>query len=141
MDDFILRLTIQIPGFLLGVVCHEAAHAWMALKWGDPTAKNSGRLTLNPVAHCDIVGSVIFPLIGALLGGTMFGWAKPVPVNPRQLRHPRHGMFWVGFAGPLANIVLGILSALAFAFLLTLVSEDFFSSCPSHRNGKIGRFD
>ena len=125
MEDVILRFTIQVPGFLFAVVCHEAAHAWMALKFGDSTARDLGRLTLNPIAHCDMIGSVIFPLIGTFLGGVMFGWAKPVPVNVRRLRNQRSGIFWVSFAGPLANIILGIISAFFFAILLTQVPETF----------------
>ena len=97
----------------------------MALKFGDSTARDQGRLTLNPMAHCDMIGSIVFPLIGVFLGGVMFGWAKPVPVDVRRLKNQRSGIFWVSFAGPLANIILGTLSAFFFAFFLIHVPVDF----------------
>ncbi len=125
MEDFIYRVAISLPAFLLAIVCHEAAHAWMAKRFGDPTGEQLGRLSLNPAVHYDLIGTVIFPLIGALLGGTMFGWAKPVPVDTRRFRNIRSGIFWVSFAGPLANIILMILSAILLALILTKVSPEF----------------
>lgn len=126
MNEIILRIAIGLPGFLLAIVAHEAAHAWTALKFGDTTAKAAGRVTLNPSAHIDILGTVIFPLIGAVMGGTMFGWAKPVPVDVRRFKNIRTGMFWVSFAGPLMNIILGTLSALAIGLIYANVSPDFY---------------
>jgi Zn-dependent protease len=126
MDNFILNVALGLPGFLLAIVCHEGAHALMALRYGDDTAKMAGRLTMNPVVHFDIFGTVVLPLIGAAFGGVMFGWAKPVPVDTRRFTSIRSGMFWVSFAGPLANIVLALFSAIAYAFMLTQVTEDFF---------------
>ncbi|MGZ3790360.1 MAG: site-2 protease family protein [Bacteriovorax sp.] len=125
MEEIIYRIAISLPGFLLAIVCHEAAHAWMANRFGDPTAKYLGRLSLNPMVHYDLVGTVIFPLIGAVMGGAMFGWAKPVPVDSRRFKNVRAGVFWVSFAGPLANLFLMVLSALLFALLVTKVSPDF----------------
>jgi Zn-dependent protease len=125
MEDIIYRIAISLPGFLLAIVCHEAAHAWMAYRFGDPTAKSQGRLSLNPVVHYDLVGTIIFPLIGALMGGAMFGWAKPVPVDSRRFKNIRSGIFWVSFAGPLANITLMILSAILFAVMVTKISPSF----------------
>lgn len=125
MEDFIYRIAISLPGFLLAIVCHEAAHAWMAFRFGDPTAKFQGRLSLNPAVHYDLVGTVIFPLIGAMMGGAMFGWAKPVPVDSRRFRNIRSGIFWVSFAGPLANVLLMVVSAVLFAVMVTKVSPDF----------------
>ncbi len=125
MEEIIYRIAISLPGFLLAIVCHEAAHAWMANRFGDPTAKSLGRLTLNPVVHYDLVGTVIFPLIGAMMGGAMFGWAKPVPVDSRHFKNVRAGTFWVSFAGPLANIILTLVSAFLFALLVTKVSPSF----------------
>lgn len=125
MEEFIYNVAISLPAFLLAIVCHEAAHAWMADRFGDPTARQLGRLTLNPVVHYDLMGTVIFPLIGAMLGGTMFGWAKPVPVDTRRFKNIRSGIFWVSFAGPLANILLMIISAALFGFMMTKVPEDF----------------
>lgn len=125
MEDIIYRIAISLPGFLLAIVCHEAAHAWMAKRFGDTTGEQLGRLSLNPAVHYDLVGTVIFPLIGAVLGGTMFGWAKPVPVDSRRFKNIRTGIFWVSFAGPLANIILMIVAAILLALMITKVSPNF----------------
>lgn len=122
---FIHLVSISLPGFLLAIVCHEAAHAWMAFRFGDPTAKFQGRLSLNPAIHYDLLGTVIFPLVGAAMGGAMFGWAKPVPVDSRRFKNIRSGIFWVSFAGPLANIFLMIISGFLLAILFTKVSPSF----------------
>lgn len=126
MEDIILKLSISLPVFLMAIVFHEAAHAYMALRFGDNTAQSMGRLTLNPVAHYDLVGTIIFPLVGILLGGSMFGWAKPVPVDSRRFKNVRAGIFWVSFAGPLANILLSVVSAFLFAFLQSKVQASFY---------------
>jgi len=126
MEDFILRICQQAPGLLLGIVLHEYSHALVALKFGDNTAKLQGRLTLNPAAHATLFGTVIFPLLGAAFGGIMFGWAKPVPIDGRNLKEYKKGMFWISFAGPLANVVLGTISALLYVIVLTQVGQDFY---------------
>ena len=126
MDSFIYNVAIGLPGFLLAIVAHEAAHAYVALRFGDDTAERAGRLNLNPIVHFDLFGTVILPLIGAAFGGIMFGWAKPVPINPTRFKNVKSGVFWVSAAGPLANILLMIVSALLFAFMVTQVSPDFF---------------
>lgn len=117
------------PGFLLAIVFHEWAHGYVAKKFGDNTAEQAGRLTFNPSAHIDMYGTVIFPLIGVVLGWSVIGWAKPVPVNIRNFKNFRKAIFWVSFAGPLANLLLGTLSSLAYAIIATQVSEssDFYS--------------
>lgn len=125
MEEIIYRLAISMPGFLLAIVCHEACHAWMANRFGDPTAKHLGRLSLNPMVHYDLMGTIIIPFIGAMFGGVMFGWAKPVPVDSRHFKNVRAGTFWVSFAGPLANIILMVTSAFLFALLVTKVSPSF----------------
>lgn len=125
MEDLIYRIAISLPAFLLAIVCHEASHAWMAKQFGDTTGEQLGRLSLNPAVHYDLIGTVIFPLIGAALGGMMFGWAKPVPVDTRRFKNVRAGMFWVSFAGPLANIILMVVSAVLLAFVITKISPDF----------------
>jgi Zn-dependent protease len=125
MEEIIYKIAISLPGFLLAIVCHEAAHAWMAYRFGDPTAKYLGRLSLNPAVHYDLVGTIIFPLIGAVMGGAMFGWAKPVPVDSRRFKNVRSGVFWVSFAGPLANIILMVVSSILLAILVTKVSMEF----------------
>ncbi len=126
MEKVIFNLAVGLPGFLIAVIFHEAAHAAMAKFFGDDTAERAGRLSLNPVVHMDILGTVIFPLIGAILGGFMFGWAKPVPVNPARFKNVRSGIFWVSFAGPGINIILGALFAFFLGFFVYLVPHDFY---------------
>lgn len=124
-DDLILRIATMVPGFLLGIVCHEAAHAYVATRLGDPTARQQGRLSLNPAVHYDPIGTVVFPLIGASIGGMMFGWAKPVPVDARYFKNVRQGIFWVSFAGPLANIFLATVFAFLLAVMIVFVPQTF----------------
>lgn len=126
LTNIIQRLSLALPGFMLAIVFHEAGHAWMALRYGDDTAKMQGRLSLNPAVHYDLVGTVIFPLVGIMIGGVPFGWAKPVPVDPRRFRKMKSGIFWVSFAGPLANILLVVVSAFLYAFIYTQVSGTFY---------------
>lgn len=104
MADRLLNLIISAPFFILGIVLHEYAHGWVAWKLGDPTAKYSGRLTLDPRAHFDPLGAMMF-IISALMG-IGFGWAKPVPVNYYNLRNPRRDVALVSLAGAGANILL-----------------------------------
>ncbi|MEX2100771.1 MAG: site-2 protease family protein, partial [Acidimicrobiia bacterium] len=98
---------------VVAVILHEISHGVVALWFGDHTAKDAGRLTLNPVPHIDPVGSVFLPAMGALLGVPVIAWAKPVPVNPTRLRHPRRDMLYVSLAGPTTNFALMVLAALA----------------------------
>jgi len=104
-----LSLETAIPAFLIllaSLSFHEAAHAWASNKLGDPTAKMLGRLTLNPLAHIDWIGTVAFPLVLALSGLPVFGWAKPVPVDMRYLASPRRDFALVALAGPVSNVIL-----------------------------------
>lgn len=106
---------------LFAMVLHEYAHGWMADKCGDPTAKLQGRLTLNPLAHIDPFGTILMPLLCLMLPGSfLLGWAKPVPIDPRQMSHPRRDMALVAAAGPGMNLLLAVGSALILALLLTL---------------------
>jgi len=109
--EFLLVMVI----FFFALTIHEYAHGWIAYKKGDPTAFYSGRLTLNPLAHIDPVGTVIFPIVLLIMtqGKFTFGWAKPVPINYQALNNPKKDILWVGLAGPLANI--------AFALVLSLL--------------------
>ena len=108
-----MSVIFSIILFFLAVVIHEFAHGWMAYKLGDPTAKYSGRLTLNPIAHIDPVGTIILPLFLIITGSPiLFGWAKPIPVNFRGLHNPKKDMIWVGLAGPCANIILAVIISL-----------------------------
>jgi Zn-dependent protease len=109
-----VSLATILPLFVI-LVCslsfHEAAHAWMANRLGDPTARNLGRLTLNPLAHVDWIGTVLFPLVAMSTGAPLIGWAKPVPVDFRYLRSPRRDFAFVALAGPASNLVLASLAA------------------------------
>ncbi len=130
MENFISSIAISLPGFLLAIIAHEYAHAWVALRFGDTTARDYGRLTFHPAPHIDVVGTVILPMLGAVFGGIVFGWAKPVPIDPRRFRHFRKGVFWVSFAGPLANLLLAILSSFIFAVVVTMLPSDFIFTGP-----------
>jgi Zn-dependent protease len=115
--------TISYMGLplLLAMVLHEYAHGWAAGRCGDSTAKTQGRLTLNPLAHVDPFGTIILPLICLLLpGGFLLGWAKPVPIDPRNMRQPRRDMTLVAAAGPGMNLLLAVASALLLALLLAV---------------------
>ena len=97
----------------MAVVLHEVSHGWVALRFGDTTALNAGRLTLNPLKHVDLFGTVLLPVLLVVLKAPfVFGWAKPVPVDMRNFRRPRRDMLWVGAAGPATNFLLA--SAAAF---------------------------
>jgi Zn-dependent protease len=100
----ILSTVISLFVLLFAITIHEASHGWSALRMGDPTAYAAGRVTLNPVAHIDPIGTVLLPIILVVLGAPAFGWAKPVPVNPYNLRHPRRDNLWISLAGPAANL-------------------------------------
>jgi Zn-dependent protease len=106
---------------LLAMVLHEYAHGWTANYYGDPTSQLQGRLTLNPLAHIDPFGTVILPLMCLLMpGGFFIGWAKPIPIDPRQLRDPRPNMAVIAAAGPGMNLLLALASAALFAVLLKI---------------------
>jgi Zn-dependent protease len=112
------KLAIQFVPFLLAMVAHEYGHGWMAKKFGDPTAERAGRLTMNPWPHIDVLGTLILPILNMISPSSiMFGWAKPVPIDGRNFKKPRLGLFFVSLAGPGMNFLLAILSALAFTAL------------------------
>jgi Zn-dependent protease len=97
---------------LFSLTVHEMAHAWTADRFGDPTARLLGRVSLNPLVHADPIGTILFPLIAMVSHAPLIGWAKPVPVNIRYLRHPRRDYVLVAAAGPASNLVLAVLAAL-----------------------------
>ena len=96
---------------------HEAAHAWAANRLGDPTARSLGRLSLNPAVHVDPIGTLLFPLIAMLTNLPLIGWAKPVPVDPRYLKHPKRDFALIAAAGPASNLIMAVLGAVVFAAL------------------------
>ena len=102
---------------IFSAIVHEYMHGWMANELGDPTAKNAGRLTLNPLAHLDLWGSVVLPIVLYLTTGFIFGYAKPVPYNPYNLRDPKYDPVKVALAGPLSNLVLALFFGLFVRFV------------------------
>jgi Zn-dependent protease len=124
-----LFLIIEAVVIIFSIIVHEVAHGVMANFLGDPTARLEGRLTLNPVPHIDPVGSIIVPLLTVFGGGFMFGWAKPVPYNPRNLKNQQWGEALVAAAGPLSNLIIaGFFGTLIrFAGNLGLASTSFYT--------------
>ncbi|MCI0481535.1 MAG: site-2 protease family protein [Candidatus Dadabacteria bacterium] len=110
-------LLLGYPVLLLALTVHETAHAWTADRLGDPTARLMGRVSLNPIAHIDIVGTVIFPILAFITHIPLIGWAKPVPVNPLHLRHPSRDEMLVSIAGPASNLLLAVLMFVLYAVL------------------------
>ncbi|MBC8374651.1 MAG: site-2 protease family protein [FCB group bacterium] len=104
-------LLLAVPAILIALTFHEFAHGYVAYRFGDPTAKNHGRLTLNPLAHLDPMGTIMIFLIH-------FGWAKPVPVDPRYLGNPKRDMMWIAAAGPLMNVALALISGILIRIFL-----------------------
>lgn len=126
MDSLIPTLAIWALPVLLAITLHEAAHGYVARHFGDPTADQAGRITLNPLKHIDPVGTLLVPaaiLAASTLfagGGILFGWAKPVPVNFGRLRKPKADMLWVAAAGPFVNLLMAIGWAIIFKLALSL---------------------
>ena len=117
---FLQSLILMAPALLLAVTVHEVAHGWVADRLGDPTARRLGRLTLNPLPHIDPIGALAFVLAG-------FGWAKPVPVDARNLRHPRRDMALVAAAGPVSNFLLAFVGLVAYRVMAAHRDDPFFA--------------
>jgi Zn-dependent protease len=113
MDTLSSNIFLYIV-IVVSATFHEYMHGWMAYRLGDPTAKNEGRLTLNPLAHIDPIGTVLLPILFMFSGGGFIGWAKPVPYNPHFLRDPKYGSLKVAAAGPGANLVIAVFLGLLF---------------------------
>ncbi|RKX27257.1 MAG: site-2 protease family protein [Candidatus Zixiibacteriota bacterium] len=114
-EDFLQRAIIAAPAILFALTVHEFFHAWTALRFGDTTARDQGRLTLNPLAHLDMMGTLMM-----FLSQFRFGWAKPVPVNPNNLRDPRRANFWISAAGPISNLGLAFIFGSLLRFVLSV---------------------
>ncbi|MBL4743851.1 MAG: site-2 protease family protein [Cycloclasticus sp.] len=142
MDELTLvgRIAVWALPVILAITVHEVAHGWVASKLGDNTAKNLGRLTLNPISHMDLIGTVIVPAVLLYLGGFMFGWAKPVPVNWNNLKNPKRDMVYVAIAGPLANLLMAIAWGVVIKIGFMLGSSNEFISMPLVYMGYAGVF-
>lgn len=126
MADKLPFFILFYPLMLFSLSFHEAAHAWTADKFGDPTARLLGRITLNPIPHIDIVGTFILPVIAIFSGWPLFGWGKPVPVDGRNLKNPREDHLWISLAGPVSNMVLAAVFAGIAHGIVGLDSRDVF---------------
>jgi Zn-dependent protease len=126
IDQFIQTVALGAIPVLFAITMHEAAHGYVARHFGDMTAYQAGRISLNPLHHIDPFGTILLPLLTFAMGGILFGWAKPVPVNFAALRHPKQDMLWVAVAGPASNLAM----ALGWAFLYKIglmFPENYFS--------------
>ncbi len=112
LNSFLTNISIGAVPIVFAITVHEAAHGFVAKSFGDRTAEAQGRLSLNPIRHIDPIGTVLVPLLLLWIGGPLFGWARPVPVNPRYMRNPRGNMVWVSAAGPAANLAMAVIWAI-----------------------------
>src|SRR5881398_1884757 len=117
LDLIFAQLLISLVVLLFSLTIHESAHAWTASRLGDPTARLLGRVSLNPIVHADLVGTVLFPLLAIIGHVPLIGWAKPVPVNVNRLRRGRRDYVFVAAAGPLSNLLMAVLASLALGLL------------------------
>ncbi len=112
---------LSIPALMVAVILHEVAHGWVAYRWGDPTAKLAGRLTLNPIPHIDPIGTILLPAMFIILGSPIiFGWAKPVPINPMNFRDLRKGTFFTSIAGVVMNLSLAVIFGALYRIIYNL---------------------
>ena len=118
MRSAIIQILLTLPVVLFALSFHEAAHAFAAYKMGDRTAFNLGRMTFNPLKHLDPIGFLFMAVFG-------YGWAKPVPINARNFNNPKKGMAWTAIAGPIANLILGVISTF-FLILTNFITIKFF---------------
>jgi len=125
--QFLYNIAVWVLPVLFAITLHEAAHGWVADKLGDPTARNLGRISLNPIRHIDPVGTVLMPLVLLVAIGVAFGAAKPVPVDPRNFRQPQLDMAMVALAGPVSNFIMAIFWALLITSSLHFLPRNFFS--------------
>jgi Zn-dependent protease len=134
------RIAVWVLPILFAITVHEVAHGWMALRLGDHTAQIMGRLTLNPMNHIDPIGTLLVPGILLLLGGVIFGWAKPVPVSWDKLRNPQRDMAIVALAGPMANLIMAIFWAIIARLGIALASGIPIIGVPLAYMGIAGMF-
>jgi Zn-dependent protease len=128
--SFIQKIIIYAIPILFAITVHEVAHGWIASKLGDQTARMMGRLTLNPIKHIDPVGTILVPALMLMVSPFMLGWAKPVPVDWRNLRRPRQDMAWVALAGPAANLIMLFLWAIIAKLIIVSGLGNYHYSLP-----------
>jgi Zn-dependent protease len=126
IDQLIQTISLAAIPILFAITLHEAAHGYVARHFGDMTAYQQGRISLNPLRHIDPVGTILLPLLTLVVGGVLFGWAKPVPVNFAALRHPKKDMLWVALAGPASNLFMALCWALLYK-LAWLNAENYYA--------------
>ncbi len=136
IDQFIQTVALGAIPVLFAITLHEAAHGYVAKHFGDLTADKAGRISLNPMRHIDPFGTILLPLLTFAMGGILFGWAKPVPVNFGALRNPKKDMLWVAVAGPASNLAMTFAWALLFKMGL-MFPENYFAD-PLLGMAKIG---
>jgi Zn-dependent protease len=131
VEETLRQISVWAVPVLAAIIFHEVAHGWVAFRLGDPTAARMGRLTLNPISHIDLFGTVLLPLLLIVAGAPfLFGYAKPVPVNFYNLNHPKRDMIWVALAGPLTNLLLAVVSVYILKFVDSTGSFPTFLMTP-----------
>jgi Zn-dependent protease len=136
INQFIQTVAIGAIPVLFAITLHEAAHGYVARHFGDMTAEKAGRISLNPLHHIDPVGTILLPLLTFALGGILFGWAKPVPVNFAALRNPKKDMLWVAIAGPASNLAMAL--GWTFLYKVGLMFPESYFADPLLGMAKIG---
>ena len=136
INQFIQTVAIGAIPVLFAITLHEAAHGYVARHFGDMTAEKAGRISLNPLHHIDPVGTILLPLLTFALGGILFGWAKPVPVNFAALRNPKKDMLWVAIAGPASNLAMAL--GWTFLYKVGLMFPESYFADPLLSMAKIG---
>jgi Zn-dependent protease len=140
VDEFSLvqKIIIWTIPVIFAITAHEVAHGWVALRLGDRTAQMMGRLTLNPIKHIDPIGTILIPGLLLLIGGFIFGYAKPVPVTYQNLRNPKSDMAWVAVAGPVSNLIMAIIWAGVAMLGVVLAESDIAMGLPMSYMGAAG---
>lgn len=136
IDQIIQNVSIAALPIIFAITLHEAAHGYVARHFGDMTAYNAGRISLNPMRHVDPFGTIVLPLLSLVLGGILFGWAKPVPVNFGALRNPKKDMLWVALAGPASNLFMALCWALLYK--LALANPESYFAEPLAQMAQVG---